>query len=249
MKARGYTCRDFTPRAPQVGLADEFERRLERVVEGFFSKAFRSKIEPAEIGRRLMREMEGGKTVSVSALYVPNRYAVRLSPVDHERLEGLLPTLEEEFIRLLKANARERTWRPSGPLSISFETSERIAEGRFEVGAEHDSSAPEAPPVSEPRPTLVIEDADPPRRLPIESDRVVIGRLDGCDLVLSDAEVSRKHAEIVRKEGSWWISDLDATNGTYVNGTLTKERILSGGDRIRVGKTEIQFLQSTGEEN
>ncbi|MGH2811771.1 MAG: FhaA domain-containing protein, partial [Actinomycetota bacterium] len=36
-----------------MGLADDFERRLEQVVEGFFSKAFRSRVEPAEVGRRL----------------------------------------------------------------------------------------------------------------------------------------------------------------------------------------------------
>jgi hypothetical protein len=239
----GILARDFIEGA-SVGLADEFERRLERVVEGFFSKAFRSKIEPAEIGRRLMREMEGGKTVSVAAVYVPNRYGVRLSPVDHERLEGLLPTLEKEFAQMLKAIARERTWRPAGAVTVSFETSDRVPESRFEVSAEHDSSAAEAPADAVPRPVLLIKDADPPRRLQVESDRLVIGRLDECDLVLSDAEVSRRHAEITNKENSWWITDIGATNGTFVNDTLTKERRLLTGDRIRVGNTEIEFLET-----
>lgn len=247
-KYRGYTCPRLYRKGASVGLADEFERRLERVVEGFFSKAFRSKIEPAEIGRRLMREMEGGKTVSVAAVYVPNRFGVRLSPVDHERLEGLLPTLESEFVRMLKANARERAWRPAGALKISFETSEELPEGRFEVLAEHDSSAAEASAHSLQRPVLLIGDADPPRRFSVGKDRMLIGRLEECDLVLVDAEVSRRHAEITRKEDAWWITDLQSANGTFVNNTHTKERRLLSGDRIKVGNTEIEFLQSDPEE-
>src|SRR2546425_11444694 len=79
-----------------LGLFDEFERRLERVVDGFFSKAFRSPIQPAEIGRRLLREMEGAKTVSVGAGYVPNGDVIHLGTEDFEGVEGLMPPLHED---------------------------------------------------------------------------------------------------------------------------------------------------------
>lgn len=230
-----------------MGLADEFERRLERVVEGFFSKAFRSKVEPAEIGRRLMREMESGKSVSVAAIYVPNRYEIRLSAIDYERLEGLMPTLRSEFALMLKTNASERRWRPAGGLEVSFVSIEDLAEGRFQILAEHDASIQSPPPEVQVRPTLLIADADPPRRWVVETDRAVIGRLEECDLVLADPNVSRRHAEISRRDDGWWITDLDATNGTLVNETLVKERRLRSGDLIRIGDVEIKYQQSDRE--
>lgn len=224
-----------------MGLADEFERRLEGVVEGFFSKAFRSKIEPAEIGRRLLREMEGGKSVSMSAVYVPNRYVVRLSVPDHQRLEGLLPTLRDEFAALLSGVASERRWRPAGPVDVGFEASDTVDEGRVEVAAEHDSQSeePEVPTVA----VLLIHDSEPPRRVELGAQRLVIGRQEDCDLVIADPQVSRKHAEIAQRPDGWWLSDLDASNGTFLNDTLVKERRLHPGDVIRLGSTEITFAE------
>ncbi|MBW3591808.1 MAG: DUF3662 domain-containing protein, partial [Actinobacteria bacterium] len=74
-----------------MGLVGDFEDRLERAVEGVFSKAFRSEVAPSELGRRLLRQMENNKTVSVGAVYVPNHYLVRLSGEDYARFEGLVP--------------------------------------------------------------------------------------------------------------------------------------------------------------
>src|SRR6266702_6468651 len=124
-----------------LGLFDEFERRLERVVDGFFSKAFRSPIQPAEIGRRLLREMEGAKTVSVGAVYVPNSYEIHLGPEDFERFEGLVPTLTQEFATLLRRSAAERRWQFPGPLVVDFVADDKLASGRFEVDATHDADA------------------------------------------------------------------------------------------------------------
>lgn len=227
-----------------MGLADEFESHLERVVEGFFSKAFRSHVEPAEIGRRLMREMEGGKTVSMAAVYVPNRYSVMLSPTDYERLEGLLPTLESEFVQLLRANADERRWRPAGALGVSFHPGDSMKEGRFEVEAESDAGFQPEPVEEQTRSVLRLIGSDPPRVWTLQSERMVIGRLDECDVVVDDPNASRRHAEITRREDGWWITDLGATNGTLVNGTLIKERRLRTGDVIRIGNAEIDYLEA-----
>ena len=141
-----------------LGLFDEFERRLERVVDGFFSKAFRSPIQPAEIGRRLLREMEGGKTVSVGAVYVPNSYVIHLDPEDFERFEGLIPTLREEFAGLLQHSAADRRWHFPGALVVTFDEDGSVAPGRFEVHAEHDAAAVAPPVPAEP----VLKDRLPP---------------------------------------------------------------------------------------
>ena len=57
-----------------------FERRLERLVEGAFTKAFRSGLQPLEIGRRLVKELDAGRTVGVHGVVAPNHFTVVLSP-------------------------------------------------------------------------------------------------------------------------------------------------------------------------
>jgi hypothetical protein len=67
-----------------VGLQG-FERRLERVFEGMFAKAFRSGLEPVELGRRLAREMDRQRRVGNRGVVAPNRFDFQLSPADMAR--------------------------------------------------------------------------------------------------------------------------------------------------------------------
>ena len=230
-----------------MSLAEEFERRLERVVEGVFSKAFRSDLAPAEIGRRMMREMESGKTISVGAVYVPNSFAVSLSSTDYEKLEGLLPNLEEEFSQLLRRHATERRWRPSGAINVSFRADDSIKAGRFDVEARHESLNEETDRKDVEPPALELM-PDGVQVWQLVGDRLIVGRAVGSDIELLDSEVSRNHAELVSKEGDWWIIDSGSSNGTYVNGTLVKERRLHHGDAIKIGSTEFRYRNSQGED-
>ena len=71
-----------------MGL-QRFERRLERLVEGTFSKAFRSGgLQPVEIGRRVGREMDAGRTLGVRGTIAPNKFTVWLSADDLESFSG-----------------------------------------------------------------------------------------------------------------------------------------------------------------
>jgi hypothetical protein len=228
-----------------MGLADEFERRLEQVVEGFFSKAFRSKLEPAEIGRRLLREMEGGRMVSVEAVYVPNRYTVGLSTTDHERFHGLIPELEKRFRGLLREAAQDRRWKLPGQLIVAFNRDESVKEGKFSVQAAHDSTAEPAADASVAQLRLVGDSKD----WSLDADRLVIGRQETCDIVVPDPNASRRHAEVAKRDDGWWIVDLESTNHTYVNGSLVKERRLHAGDRIRIGNTELDYVDSSASES
>lgn len=221
-----------------MSLLDDFERRLEKVVDGVFSKAFRSEVEPSEIGRRLLREMEGGKSISVSAVYVPNVYRIKLPPGEYERLEGLMPSLRREFIDLLGRNAKERRWRPAGQLSVEFQRDEAQDEGRFEVGALHEPGDEpfQAGPVAE----LAAED-DPSQTWRLDGPTMTVGRASSCEIVVADGNASRQHARLEARDGEWWIVDLDSTNGTLVNDALVKERRLGSGDRITIGGTVLRF--------
>jgi pSer/pThr/pTyr-binding forkhead associated (FHA) protein len=79
------------------------------------------------------------------------------------------------------------------------------------------------------------------RRQEIERRRVLIGRSKECDVQLEDPNVSRRHAELRQEGASYWIVDLDSTNGIEVNGRRLKRSKLEDGDRIVIGETEVTF--------
>ena len=83
---------------------------------------------------------------------------------------------------------------------------------------------------------------------PITADRVVLGRSRECDIRVPDGNVSRRHAEIVREEGTYLLVDLDSTNGTDVNGRPVTRRALADGDTIRLGGTDVVFGRSVEHE-
>ncbi|MGI8425268.1 MAG: FhaA domain-containing protein [Actinomycetota bacterium] len=222
-----------------MGIAEEFEKRLEKMVEGVFSKAFRSDVEPSEIGRRLLREMEGGKSISVSAVYVPNVYVIGLPPADFQRFEGLMSNLKTEFAGLLKANAAQRRWRPAGPLDIRFEQDDQIAEGKFQVQALHEQAdEPMAAPA-----TIALVGSEQSQVWSLDQPRLTLGRASTNEIMVADPNASREHARLEERDGSWWLVDLGSTNGTLVNETLIKERRLTPGDRITIGAAILEFRE------
>jgi Protein of unknown function (DUF3662)/FHA domain len=80
------------------------------------------------------------------------------------------------------------------------------------------------------------------RRLLVPPAGGVIGRSRDCDVVLDDAGVSRRHAELRPAAGSWTLADLGSTNGVRVNGRELREPLpLRQGDHIELGSTEIVF--------
>lgn len=232
-----------------MGLADEFERRIEKVVEGAFTKVFKSNVQPAEIGRRLLREMEGGKSVSVGAVYVPNAYTILLGPAEHERFAGMIANLQREFIALLKANAKERRWIPSGPVTVGFRLADEIPDGRFDIEASHvpaDEGAVDDVAV-EPCAELVMTAQGSKHTYELDDGEISIGRASSNEIVLNDTNASREHARLVKRDADWWIVDMGSTNGTLVNESLIKERRLTSGDRVKIGSTEFEFRDGEGD--
>lgn len=65
---------------------------------------------------------------------------------------------------------------------------------------------------------------------------VIIGRADEVDLVIQDPTVSRAHARVTwREDGTFWLEDLDSSNGTYLNGRPIRAEPIQPGDRIQLG--------------
>jgi hypothetical protein len=232
-----------------------FERRLGDIVEGFFGKAFRSSLQPVELGKRIVREMEAGRTVGVSNTWVPNRYAFTLSTGDQENFAQIERALAKELQQVVVDSARERGWGLLGPPEVTFDTDETLGQGQFRceaqlvqaedvksgehtaflpAGAAQDFAAPAAELV------MLASDGDA-HTYRLDEDMVSIGRMNDCDIVLQDSGASRRHAEVRRSGDRFVVVDLGSTNGTLVNEARITERELEDGDRITIGRTVLEF--------
>jgi hypothetical protein len=218
-----------------MGL-QEFEERLERLVEETLAKPFRSNLQPVEIGRRLTREMDLHRRVGVNGLLAPNFFTVLLSPPDMDRFANFLEALGRELGDAAREHARIEGYSFVGPVEIQVVQGNRLRAGRFTVTAEV-VEGPEEVVLSE----LVLPDG---QRVGIGAEPVVLGRLPECDIVLADPNVSRRHAEVRRFGEDVVVSDLGSTNGTRVNGVPVREQRLENGDEISLGSTVLRYEMS-----
>ncbi len=111
----------------------DFERRLGGLVEGLFSKAFRSGVQPVEIAKLIMREMEAGRSVGVSEVWAPNRFELSLSPEDAARYEQAEDAIVSELKRVIRESAAEHGWGLVGPPEVEFVGRRGPEEGRPRV--------------------------------------------------------------------------------------------------------------------
>lgn len=241
------------------------EQKIEGLFEGIFGRAFRANVQPVELARKLVKEMDDHRTVSVSRIYVPNEYTVYLSTADRAQFADYEPALAVELRDYLAEHARREGYVLLSPPIVLFQTDDDLALGEFGIATrmvQRDAARDEAPRV-EPgatmvyRPTTPIAPAGPPAdvalarelvtltmngsRREIDKRRVVIGRSKDCDIQLPDPNVSRRHAELRQEGSAYWLIDLDSTNGTQVNGHRTARAKLESGDRITIGSTELLF--------
>ena len=85
--------------------------------------------------------------------------------------------------------------------------------------------------------------------LVLDHDIVTIGRKSDNNIQLNDTTVSSHHAKIINSPQNVYLLDLDSTNGTYVNGKVVREHILSEGDVIMVGVHKLFFEANATQES
>jgi FhaA, N-terminal domain/FHA domain len=224
-----------------VPILRDFERRLGGLVEGFFATTFRSGLQPVELAKRLMREMDSGKTVGVREVWAPNRYVFTLSEQDGQRFEQAEQALVSELKQVVRDAAAERGWGLVGPPEIEFEMDEGLGKGRFECVAsfvEGEEELPPQPAAAGGGSLVLLSDG---RSRVLDRPSMTIGRLPECDVVVDDAGASRQHAELRRTDDGFVLVDLGSTNGTLVNGAPIREHLLEDGDRITIGETILEF--------
>ncbi len=214
-----------------------FEQRLERLVEGTFAKAFRSGVEPVEIGRKIVRAVDGGRTLGVSGREVaPNDVVVYLAPGDLEHFRSYVDALARDLAEATRAHAKEEGYAFLGPVTVTLAEDEALRAGDVDVVAQ--IAEGEGGRVG----SLVLPDGT---RLPLGEEPAVIGRLPECAVTLNDAQVSRHHAEVRPYGDGFVVADLGSMNGTSVNGTAVQDQQqLADGDMITIGSTTLRFEAS-----
>src|SRR5665213_3214394 len=115
-----------------MGL-QKFEGRLERMVDGTLSKAFRGELHPVEIGRRVTREMDLKRRLGVHGLIAPNAFVVHLAASDFDRFESFLDALVRELEEAAREHARTEEYVFVGPVTVSVVRILHHRHGRFAV--------------------------------------------------------------------------------------------------------------------
>jgi hypothetical protein len=213
-----------------MGL-QQFERRIERLVEGVFARTFRSGLQPVEIGRRLTREMDLHRTIAPRGTLTPNVFIVVLSAADADRFAPIEAELVHELVGVARDHANKENYTFIGPLDVQIEVDDHLVQGTLEVEASMSATSVTG--------SVVLGDG---RRVPVGESGLTIGRLPDCDVAVSDRNVSRRHAQIRAVDGRFAIADLGSTNGTRVNGaTISAPHELQSGDEITMGNTVLRF--------
>ncbi|HWE81690.1 MAG TPA: DUF3662 and FHA domain-containing protein [Gaiellaceae bacterium] len=250
-----------------MSVLRSIESKLEALFEGVFGRAFRSNVQPVEIARKLVKEMDDHRSVSVSRVYVPNEYSVYLAPGDRSQFSDYEPQLCEELQDYLAEHARRERYVLLTNPKVKLETDDDLDVGEFGIatrlvrGPRTAKAAPKTEPVGEtviykPEPNLQPDPDDTDEdavehevaalefageRHELGNHPMVIGRSKDCDIRVVDPNVSRRHAEVRPTADGYTVVDLDSTNGIEVNGKRLKELVLSDGTKFTLGSTEIAY--------
>jgi hypothetical protein len=249
-----------------MAVLRSIEAKIEGLFEGVFGRAFRTHVQPIELARKLVKEMDDHRNVSVSRVYVPNEYTVYLSPADRRQFDGYEEALVGELQEYLAEHARREKYALLDPPRVLVTTDDDLAVGEFGIatrlvaGEGSPEPPPELPEVA-PAQTMIYRTPEPivpeeplpepqkeivtltvaGRTHEVTKPSVVIGRSREADVRLSDVNVSRRHAELRQEGAAYWIVDLGSTNGLEVNGKQVDRKRLRDGDRITLGSTEVVF--------
>lgn len=250
-----------------LGIFSGLEGSLEKYIEGFFKDKFGGRVQPVEIAKKLAREMRDSRRVSISKIYVPNEYTVHLYPSDWENISTFASLLSKELQEYVKQKAEEKKYTLAGPPAVKFARDETLASGSIRVESgfseappEEEQPAAEEEPIEHTQRFLPVKDCvrvdtaplvygrlqvdaghDKGKIINLSAVSIVMGRREGCDIVLNDTSVSRRHARLELHRGQYTISDLGSTNGTRVNGVKITTKVLEPGDVVALGTTVCTF--------
>jgi len=238
-----------------MGLLDNLEQRLDRIVNGSFSKAFKSEVQPVELGAALQQEIDNRADTITGQTVVPNIFFIELGSVDHDRLATYFETLSAELGTLAEAYSREQRYTTVDSAHINFDLDPELETGVFRIrstaakrpedaalpGSAAQGAIPQVPLAS------FTPDATPyltsitGEEFKITKSVTNIGRGVEADIQIDDTSVSRLHCAIVLGS-EVLVRDLGSTNGTVVDGTRTSETLLRDGSIIKIGNITLTYM-------
>jgi hypothetical protein len=148
-----------------VSVFRNIERKIGGMVEGVFGRTFRSSVQPVELARKLAKEMDDHRTISIHRVYVPSVYTIYLNPADREQFTAYEAQMTSELEEYLVEHARREGYTTASRPVVTLETEDDLHVGMFGIAVEtgdeeelaarpeqpavepEDPSAQEAPPV------------------------------------------------------------------------------------------------------
>lgn len=224
-----------------MGVLDKFEKGVERVVSGAFAKAFRSEVKLVDLASAIRRELDDRTAiVSRDRNIAPNKLMIELAPADEEQVNSWgREAMADELVAVATDHATRQRYTFVGPVTVEFENNDELTTGRFQVRSETVTGA--AAPATTSAARHPIIDVDGHRYL-LTGTTTVLGRGSEADIVVNDTGVSRRHLELrITDQGRVIATDLNSTNGTFVEGHPVDAATLVNGNTLTIGRTTILF--------
>ncbi len=219
-----------------MGFVENFERRLERFVNGAFSKAFKSQLQPVEISAAIKAKMDvSAAVIGKDRILAPNEFRVSLSQPDLLRLNSLGDNLVDELTKQVNTHVKKQRYQLTDSLVITLSSSSHLALGQIQVAASG-SKAAQVANVSW-VPALDIAG----KRYLLAKQKTTVGRDAIADIQVNDAGLSRTHFAINWDGTTASVEDLGSTNGTSVAGRDVKLQTIGADTVIKAGRTEFVF--------
>jgi hypothetical protein len=237
-----------------MGLLENLEQRLDRIVNGSFSKAFKSEVQPVELGAALQQEIDNRAETITGQTVVPNIFIIELGLVDHDRLTPYFGTLSAELTALADQYTSEQRYTTIDSAHITFSLDSVLETGVFRIrstAAPRPADAPKAPPVDpDLTPQVPLSSfavASSPYLVSITGEEFKItksvsnvGRGAEADIQIDDSSVSRLHCAIVLGSDVL-VRDLGSTNGTLIDGVRATETVVHDGSIIKIGNITLTY--------
>jgi hypothetical protein len=211
-------------------------KKLEKSVEKIFTKPFSKKdsVKPVELGAALKNEMDNNsQTISEGRDIAPNKFIIQVNSVDFQKINSWgTDALKSELNEELTKYAAEQNFALSGQIEIIINENSEYNTGDFSISTEAKKGkiAP-ATSTTETHPIIIIDG----KKYVLTYAKTILGRGKDADVIINEKNISRHHASITRTEKGYVLTDLDSTNGTFVEGNKINKAYLLNGNQFSVG--------------
>ncbi len=231
------------------------EAKLERLIEGAFAQLFSKAIRPQDIALHLSRAMESGVQAAADGdprPFAPDSYTIRLNAEVCEHLFARQGDLADILAQHLIELAATAGYRLNATPSIQLNATPTLEPNEIIVDVQHQNGAAPSTAIMN---RIEIEETPAPQNpqlivngklaLALRDPLINIGRSRDNQIVLDDPYISRHHAQLRLRFGVYTIFDTRSQGGVLVNDVVVREHRLQPGDVIRMGKTQLVYLEDT----